>query len=95
LRGKEGPETLILPSWHDQQGGSSGEMAARHAAWSDLSKAEATVFPGQAKENRRGSENFSGKGSSDSVEAGHQDAPVAQVRFPKFGLGPVLVPVVS
>ena len=54
LWGKEGPETRISPPWYDQQGGFSGEMPVRWASWNDLSKAEVTGLPTQAKENRRG-----------------------------------------
>ncbi len=72
-----GPEALILPRWDDQQGGLSGEMAARQAAWDDLSKAKDTFFPTQAKQNRRASEIFSGTVSPGSVEAGGQNPPEA------------------
>ncbi len=54
------------------------------------------VLPTQAKENRqenrRGSENFSGTGLPNSVEAGNQDTTVAQINLAEFGIA-ALVPV--
>ncbi len=49
-------------------------------------KVETTDSPSHAKENRRGSGNFFGDAVADSVKAGNQDATVAQIGFPKFGI---------
>ncbi len=56
-------------------------------------KRETTDLPSRAKENRRGSENFFVEALPDSINAADQDAAVAQIRCPKFGIAAV-VPVV-
>jgi hypothetical protein len=71
----------------------SGSSARKWVAWREILKRENTVSPSQAKENRRGSENFCGTGSSNSVEAGNQDATVAERDFNGFQRQALVVPV--
>lgn len=96
LRGKERPETLIPPPWHGRQGGFSGEMAVRCAPWASFQGRD-YGFPhpsqGEMTEKSAWKRNFSGTGSPNSVEVGHQDAAVAQIDLTGIGRG--LVPVVG
>ena len=81
-------------SWHGRQGDFFGEAAVRWGSWAKaFFKRQATDFSSQAKGNLRGSENFSGTGSPDSGEAGHQIATVAQLNLTGMGGGGLLMSV--